>query len=187
MCVRCNLAVETTVHRLWERSCNSTEQAALDAVCPGNSFPLGLPPCLLRCGIIPAYFQSNYGYTIKQGNAIILYLLRVNTIATKALADHRRGRPVKLQLDGPPNLPPGSIYKAALPPLKRLKAGDGQAAVRQRHGTPGGSQLATPLERRTQPHLSVLTPTESLVFSCDGSFCAQRDISGWGFCVAPTP
>ena len=54
ICPRCGLEVETTMHRLWDCIANAAFRGKLDAAAPGNQFPVGLPPCLSRCGLIPA-------------------------------------------------------------------------------------------------------------------------------------
>ena len=107
-----------------------------------------------------------------------MFLLQVNTIATEAQADAKKGKYVKFDMDVLRCLLKEAIYDVAFPPLKRKKAGLTRSDV--------------PVENRTSevreppPQLSILefTTNESIVISCDGSFSRQDCESGWGFTVA---
>eukprot|EP00959_Pyramimonas_sp_CCMP1952_P373983 7832397-Pyramimonas_sp.AAC.1 len=90
-CPRCGSEAETTMHRLWDCTCNAAERAHLDDMVPGNIFPVHLPACLARCGLVPANLPENV--SLADTTAVSPYLLRVNAITTQALADRRAGRP----------------------------------------------------------------------------------------------
>ena len=111
--------METTEHRLWLCPCNHEARAWLDQQVPGNQFPVGLPPCLARCGLIPSCLPA--GLTLHHAVCVSQYLLWVNAIATQACADARHNRRVRLDLARPVSQPADFIYSSALPPIRRIK------------------------------------------------------------------
>lgn len=173
--------VESTVHRLWHCEANAAYRHRLDEQVPWNRYPEGLPTCLARCGLIPANLDR-FNITMDNTIAVQQYLLEVNALATQALADHRSGRPVQLVVTPPRAQPIDSIYKAALPPLRKRKAGQDSLPValppRLAPDRPQGPPGALPELHSYVPGGS----DDAMVISCDGSYAGNT--SGWGFTVA---
>ncbi len=184
ICPRCDHAVETTMHRLWDCPHNASFRAKLDAECPGNAFPQGLPACLARCGLLPKNLPR-HRLTIDAAISIQRYLLAVNAIATQAQADARKGKPVVLVEATPRCLPIEEVFNVAMPPLKRLKPG-GSPRPPLPTGAPRGARAPMPLVMPSQPSATQFVAVEPLVLSCDGSYLAREDASGWGFSVCGT-
>ena len=89
-CPRCNCEVETTMHRLWHCGANVSWRS-LDDNCPGTCFPIGLPPCLARCGLIPANFEQRFGFSSCDVQAMLDYLSAVYESTTLAISNSRSG------------------------------------------------------------------------------------------------
>ena len=180
ICVRCKREVETTMHRLWSCPCNAAARSVLDARVPGNQYPDGLPPCLARCGLLPADLGAGGMPTVEEAKCISQYLLHVNAIATLAFAADRKQQPVLLELDRCRSQPVEHIYRAALPPLPRRKPRVPPPAG----AAPGGGHRGDQLPQ--QPGPGEFQAHETLVLSCDGSARVGPDTeaSGWGFTVA---
>ena len=118
--------------------------------------------------------------TLEHAIGISSDLLRVNAIATQALADQRAHKPITLELAHPRSQPLQDIYRMALPPLKRIKPGADLPGHRR------GAQQAVHLP--LQPTASEFRLPAETILSCDGSFTNGGDeaaeCSGWGFTVA---
>ena len=99
LCPRCGLAPETVGHLCWDCSANATLRAELDANVPGDTYPVGLPACLTRCGLVPSTLDG--ALTTDKALHIQNYLLRVNAVATTAVADDTQGKPARLHLNDP--------------------------------------------------------------------------------------
>ena len=204
VCCRCKAHVETHAHRCWDCVANQPFRVVLDAVCPGNSFPAGLPACLSRCGLLPANLSS-LDLTLDQAMAIQDYLLAVNASATVAVDSFRRGKPLQLLPSLPRKLEAKELYAVALPPMKRRKitnlvappasarTADAGVGGSSDQGIPSavrssalvGSSRVGQLDQPTLPEQldpSVWVSSLALVVSTDGSFSGNE--AGWGFTVA---
>ena len=165
------------MHRLWHCVANVPFRRSLDDNCPGNCFPIGLPPCLARCGLIPANFEQRFGFSFCDVQAVLDYLSAVNESATLAISNSRSGKPIVLEPGARRRLEKDEIYNVALPPLKRIKR---VSSIRLEGVSSDLGALVLP----PQPSGLDWMPSVGSVLSCDGS-CTGSD-SGWGFTVART-
>jgi len=173
ICARCQLEVETTMHRLWHCPANQPFRNRLDRVLSVVDPVNILPPCVLRCGLIPRDLRLGIGDV----TALHQNLSAVNDHATTCLAAARRGRCNDLPLDVfPRRSPSDAIYAVALPPLKRKKPG----GVVAQSAPPTDVVFPSPSPWR------LVSQREDILVAIDGSSFVhdEESFSGWGFTVS---
>ena len=111
LCVRCGVADESLLHRLWTCTTNKPFLDKLNEEISSPSVLVDLPSCACRCGLFPRGCQLDVGDVV----ALQSYLAGVNSYATDCVVAAREGNQLPDALPYcPRKLPTSAVYGVQL-------------------------------------------------------------------------